>query len=165
MTGRHSSADNVRELPNPILTRIEIAERLVGSTGVVLANPVGDDATCRREAGKLMAADGFVQVRWKEAGTPVIGLRQFNRVGENESILMSSQKLSNNWHFGPRAKREWYGSATILSAVSNRAVRTAYHSSPPPFSCFVLVFEAPTVFFSLYIFRGGRESRGTRSEI
>jgi len=32
-----------------------------------------------------VAADGFVQVRWKEAGTPVIALRQFNCVGENET--------------------------------------------------------------------------------
>ena len=32
-----------------------------------------------------VAADGFVQVRWKEAQTPVIALRQFNCVGENET--------------------------------------------------------------------------------
>lgn len=31
------------------------------------------------------AADGFVQVRWKEAKTPAIAMRQFNCVGERET--------------------------------------------------------------------------------
>lgn len=32
-----------------------------------------------------LAADGLVQVRWKEAGVPAIALRQFNCVGERET--------------------------------------------------------------------------------
>ena len=32
-----------------------------------------------------MAADGLVQVRWREAGIPAIAMRQFNCVGEKET--------------------------------------------------------------------------------
>lgn len=43
-------------------------------------------ATARSTYGiSKLAADYLVQVRWREAQTPVVGLRQFNCVGENET--------------------------------------------------------------------------------
>jgi nucleoside-diphosphate-sugar epimerase len=49
-----------------------------------------------------VAVDGYVQVRWKEAGVPAIALRQFNCVGERETHpYVIPEIISQLDHTGP----------------------------------------------------------------
>lgn len=55
------------------------------------------------------AADGIVQVRWKEAGVPAIAMRQFNCVGERETheyvIPVIIEQVSDALSFTPDAEK------------------------------------------------------------
>jgi len=48
-----------------------------------------------------VAADGLVQVRWKEAGVPAIALRQFNCVGERETHEYVIPEIISQLEKGP----------------------------------------------------------------
>ncbi len=48
-----------------------------------------------------LAADGLVQVRWKEAGVPAIAMRQFNCVGERETHDYVIPAIISQLHEGP----------------------------------------------------------------
>lgn len=54
-------------------------------------------------AAKL-AIDTLVQARWKEAGTPVIALRQFNCVGERETHPYVIPEIIEQLNLGPEIK-------------------------------------------------------------
>jgi len=60
-----------------------------------------------------LAADGLVQVRWKEAKVPAIALRQFNCVGERETHeyvipeIISQLSKSNQLNLGNNSFRDF----------------------------------------------------------
>jgi len=70
------------------------------------------------------AADGLVQVRWKEAKVPAIAMRQFNCVGERETHeyvipeIISQLALSNNVKLGNNSFRDFqYAGDAVRMAV------------------------------------------------
>jgi len=70
------------------------------------------------------AADGLVQVRWKEAKVPVIAMRQFNCVGERETHeyvipeIISQLTVSNNVKLGNNSFRDFqYAGDAVRMAV------------------------------------------------
>ena len=48
-----------------------------------------------------LAADGLVQVRWREANVPAIAMRQFNCVGERETHEYVIPEIIQQLHLGP----------------------------------------------------------------
>ena len=68
-----------------------------------------------------MAADGLVQVRWREAGVPAIAMRQFNCVGERESHpyvipeIISQLNKSNKLNLGNNSFRDFQYSKDAVS--------------------------------------------------
>ena len=71
-----------------------------------------------------LAADGLVQVRWKEAKVPSIALRQFNCVGENETHeyvipeIISQLSKSNSVNLGNNSFRDFlYAGDAVRMAV------------------------------------------------
>ena len=71
-----------------------------------------------------LAADGLVQVRWKEAKVPAIALRQFNCVGENETHeyvipeIISQLSKSNSVNLGNNSFRDFlYAGDAVRMAV------------------------------------------------
>lgn len=72
-----------------------------------------------------LAADGLVQVRWREANVPAIALRQFNCVGERESHeyvipeIISQLHISNQISLGNNSFRDFlYVGDAVKMAVS-----------------------------------------------
>ena len=70
------------------------------------------------------AADGLVQVRWKEAKVPAIAMRQFNCVGERETHeyvipeIISQLAVSNNVKLGNNSFRDFqYAGDAVKMAV------------------------------------------------
>jgi nucleoside-diphosphate-sugar epimerase len=70
------------------------------------------------------AADGLVQVRWKEAAVPAIAMRQFNCVGERESheyvipVIISQLAESNHIKLGNNSTRDFqYAGDAVRQAV------------------------------------------------
>jgi nucleoside-diphosphate-sugar epimerase len=70
------------------------------------------------------AADGLVQVRWKEAGVPAIAMRQFNCVGERETHeyvipeIISQLAESNSINLGNNSFRDFqYAGDAVRMAV------------------------------------------------
>lgn len=70
------------------------------------------------------AADGLVQVRWKEAKTPAIAMRQFNCVGERETHeyvipeIISQLSSSNKVNLGNNSFRDFqYAGDAVHMAV------------------------------------------------
>jgi len=70
------------------------------------------------------AADGLVQVRWKESGIPAIAMRQFNCVGERETHpyvipeIISQLALSNTVKLGNNSFRDFqYSGDAVRMAV------------------------------------------------
>ena len=70
------------------------------------------------------AADGLVQVRWKEAKVPAIAMRQFNCVGERETHeyvipeIISQLAVSNNVKLGNNSFRDFqYAGDAVRMAV------------------------------------------------
>ena len=51
-----------------------------------------------------LAADGLVQVRWREAGVPAIAMRQFNCVGERETHEYVIPEIISQLANGPRVR-------------------------------------------------------------
>lgn len=71
-----------------------------------------------------MAADGLVQVRWREAGVPAIAMRQFNCVGERETHayvipeIISQLDESNQIKLGNNSFRDFqYAGDAVKMAV------------------------------------------------
>lgn len=71
-----------------------------------------------------LAADGLVQVRWREAGVPAIALRQFNCVGERETHeyvipeIISQLSRSNSLNLGNNSFRDFlYAGDAVIMAV------------------------------------------------
>jgi nucleoside-diphosphate-sugar epimerase len=71
-----------------------------------------------------VAADGLVQVRWREAGVPAIAMRQFNCVGERESHpyvipeIISQLNKSNKLNLGNNSFRDFqYSKDAVCMAV------------------------------------------------
>jgi len=71
-----------------------------------------------------MAADGLVQVRWREAGVPAIAMRQFNCVGERETHeyvipeIIQQLAQSNRVHLGNNSFRDFqYAGDAVRMAV------------------------------------------------
>ena len=71
-----------------------------------------------------LAADGLVQVRWREAGVPAIALRQFNCVGERETHeyvipeIISQLANSNTLNLGNNSFRDFlYAGDAVIMAV------------------------------------------------
>jgi nucleoside-diphosphate-sugar epimerase len=71
-----------------------------------------------------LAADGLVQVRWKEAKVPAIALRQFNCVGERETHeyvipeIISQLSKSNQLNLGNNSFRDFlYAGDAVQMAV------------------------------------------------
>lgn len=71
-----------------------------------------------------MAADGLVQVRWREAGVPAIAMRQFNCVGERETHeyvipeIIQQLARSNRVHLGNNSFRDFqYAGDAVRMAV------------------------------------------------
>lgn len=71
-----------------------------------------------------MAADGLVQVRWREAGVPAIAMRQFNCVGERETHeyvipeIIQQLAKSNRVHLGNNSFRDFqYAGDAVKMAV------------------------------------------------
>jgi nucleoside-diphosphate-sugar epimerase len=71
-----------------------------------------------------LAADGLVQVRWREAGVPAIALRQFNCVGERETHeyvipeIISQLSKSNVLNLGNNSFRDFlYAGDAVVMAV------------------------------------------------
>jgi len=71
-----------------------------------------------------LAADGLVQVRWREAGVPAIALRQFNCVGERETHeyvipeIISQLAKSNSLNLGNNSFRDFlYAGDAVIMAV------------------------------------------------
>ena len=71
-----------------------------------------------------MAADGLVQVRWREAGVPAIAMRQFNCVGERETHeyvipeIISQLSKSNKVNLGNNSFRDFqYAGDAVSMAV------------------------------------------------
>jgi nucleoside-diphosphate-sugar epimerase len=71
-----------------------------------------------------LAADGLVQVRWKEARVPAIALRQFNCVGERETHeyvipeIISQLHKSNQLNLGNNSFRDFlYAGDAVRMAV------------------------------------------------
>ena len=71
-----------------------------------------------------LAADGLVQVRWREAGVPAIALRQFNCVGERETHeyvipeIISQLANSNALNLGNNSFRDFlYAGDAVIMAV------------------------------------------------
>tara|TARA_Y100000592_G_scaffold14898_1_gene21616 strand:+ start:4326 stop:5312 length:987 start_codon:yes stop_codon:yes gene_type:complete len=71
-----------------------------------------------------VAADGLVQVRWREAGVPAISMRQFNCVGERETHeyvipeIISQLSNSNEVHLGNNSFRDFqYAGDAVSMAV------------------------------------------------
>ena len=71
-----------------------------------------------------LAADGLVQVRWREAGTPAIAMRQFNCVGERETHeyvipeIISQLAKSNTVKLGNNSFRDFqYAKDAVKMAV------------------------------------------------
>lgn len=71
-----------------------------------------------------LAADGLVQVRWREAGTPAIAMRQFNCVGERETHeyvipeIISQLAKSNTVRLGNNSFRDFqYAKDAVRMAV------------------------------------------------
>lgn len=71
-----------------------------------------------------LAADGLVQVRWREAGVPAIALRQFNCVGERETHeyvipeIISQLSISNILNLGNNSFRDFlYAGDAVIMAV------------------------------------------------
>tara|TARA_Y100000004_G_C8953472_1_gene429664 strand:- start:2436 stop:3389 length:954 start_codon:yes stop_codon:yes gene_type:complete len=71
-----------------------------------------------------LAADGLVQVRWKEAKTPAIAMRQFNCVGERETHayvipeIISQLDKSNKIKLGNNSFRDFqYAGDAVRMAV------------------------------------------------
>ncbi len=60
-----------------------------------------------------VAADGLVQVRWREAGVPAIAMRQFNCIGPRETHdyvvpeIISQLAISNTVHLGNNSYRDF----------------------------------------------------------
>ena len=72
-----------------------------------------------------LAADGLVQVRWKEAKTPAIAMRQFNCVGERETHayvipeIISQLDKSNKIQLGNNSFRDFqYAGDAVRMAVN-----------------------------------------------
>lgn len=70
------------------------------------------------------AADGLVQVRWREAGVPAIAMRQFNCVGERETHeyvipeIISQLAVSNKVNLGNNSFRDFqYAGDAVRMAV------------------------------------------------
>jgi len=70
------------------------------------------------------AADGLVQVRWREAGVPSIAMRQFNCVGERETHeyvipeIISQLAVSNKVNLGNNSFRDFqYAGDAVRMAV------------------------------------------------
>ena len=71
-----------------------------------------------------VAADGLVQVRWREAGVPAIAMRQFNCVGERETheyvipVIISQLAKSNKVKLGNNSFRDFqYAGDAVRMAV------------------------------------------------
>ena len=71
-----------------------------------------------------VAADGLVQVRWREAGVPAIAMRQFNCVGERETHayvipeIISQLNTSNEINLGNNSFRDFqYSRDAVTMAV------------------------------------------------
>jgi len=71
-----------------------------------------------------LAADGLVQVRWKEGKTPAIAMRQFNCVGERETHayvipeIISQLSVSNKIRLGNNSFRDFqYAGDAVRMAV------------------------------------------------
>jgi nucleoside-diphosphate-sugar epimerase len=71
-----------------------------------------------------LAADGLVQVRWREASVPAIALRQFNCVGERETHeyvipeIISQLAISNKLNLGNNSFRDFlYAGDAVIMAV------------------------------------------------
>lgn len=71
-----------------------------------------------------VAADGLVQVRWREAGVPAIAMRQFNCVGERETHeyvipeIISQLHKSNKLNLGNNSFRDFqYSGDAVRMAV------------------------------------------------
>lgn len=71
-----------------------------------------------------LAADGLVQVRWREAGVPAIAVRQFNCVGERETHeyvipeIISQLSKSNKVKLGNNSFRDFqYAGDAVSMAV------------------------------------------------
>lgn len=71
-----------------------------------------------------VAADGLVQVRWREAGVPAIAMRQFNCVGERETHpyvipeIISQLDKSNHIKLGNNSFRDFqYSRDAVTMAV------------------------------------------------
>jgi UDP-glucose 4-epimerase len=71
-----------------------------------------------------LAADGLVQVRWREASVPAIALRQFNCVGERETHeyvipeIISQLAISNRLNLGNNSFRDFlYAGDAVIMAV------------------------------------------------
>lgn len=68
-----------------------------------------------------VAADGLVQVRWKEGGVPAIAMRQFNCVGERETHpyvipeIISQLNDSNKLNLGNNSFRDFQYSKDAVS--------------------------------------------------
>jgi nucleoside-diphosphate-sugar epimerase len=71
-----------------------------------------------------LAADGLVQVRWREAQVPAIAMRQFNCVGERETheyvipVIISQLSKSNKINLGNNSFRDFqYAGDAVKMAV------------------------------------------------
>ncbi len=71
-----------------------------------------------------VAADGLVQVRWREAGVPAIAMRQFNCVGERETHayvipeIINQMAVSNKIKLGNNSFRDFqYSGDAVRMAV------------------------------------------------
>lgn len=72
-----------------------------------------------------VAADGFVQVRWKESGVPAIALRQFNCIGARETHpyvvpeIISQISRGNTINLGSNSERDFLAAGdAVRIAVS-----------------------------------------------
>ena len=74
-----------------------------------------------------VAADGLVQVRWREAGVPAIAMRQFNCVGERETHayvipeIISQLSKNNTVKLGNNSFRDFRLNVTPLIGLFKRS--------------------------------------------
>jgi nucleoside-diphosphate-sugar epimerase len=104
------------------LLQVSSAEIYGDMTGKIKENdPVEPHSTY---GVSKLAADGLVQVRWREAGVPAIAMRQFNCVGERETHeyvipeIISQLSKSNKVKLGNNSFRDFqYAGDAVRMAV------------------------------------------------
>jgi nucleoside-diphosphate-sugar epimerase len=124
-----------------VLNAVQKSEKVIGLLQVSSAEIYGDMKGKIKETDPItphstygvskVAADGLVQVRWREAQVPAIALRQFNCIGEREthdyvvpeiiSQIYTSSKLktgTSNIKLGNNSERDFmYAGDAVRMAV------------------------------------------------